>query len=96
MKFAVKTQKFELKFDFLFAILDTSEEGAIIISEEGDPILTFRVIKMFAKRTLIIPRHKPAIVIRKNIFIYESGTKESAIMASLIVFLCLLGGYLFR
>ena len=67
----------------------------MIISEEGDPILTFRVIKMFSKRKLIIPRNKPAVIIRKTVFVNEPGTKESAIMASLIVFLCLLGGYLF-
>ena len=65
-------------------------------SSQNEPIITFQVVKQHSVKEISIPRHKPVIVIRKAVHITDSGSKEKAIMGSLIATLNLLGIFLYR
>ena len=64
-------------------------------SSKNEPIITFQVVKQHAVKEISIPRHKPVTVIRKAVHITDSGSKEKAIMGSLIATLNLLGIFLY-
>ena len=64
-------------------------------SSKNEPIITFQVVKQHSVKEISIPRHKPVIVIRKAVHITDSGSKEKAIMGSLIATLNLLGIFLY-
>ena len=64
-------------------------------SSKNEPIITFQVVKQHSVKEISIPRHKPVTVIRKAVHITDSGSKEKAIMGSLITTLNLLGIFLY-
>ena len=64
-------------------------------SSKNEPIITFQVVKQHSVKEISIPRHKPVTVIRKAVHITDSGSKEKAIMGSLIATLNLLGIFLY-
>lgn len=64
-------------------------------SSKNEPIITFQVVKQHAVKEISIPRHKPVTVIRKAVHITDSGSKEKAIMGSIIATLNLLGIFLY-
>lgn len=64
-------------------------------SSKNEPIITFQVVKQHSVKEISIPRHKPVTVIRKAVHITDSGSKEKAIMGSVIATLNLLGIFLY-
>ncbi|CAH3164755.1 unnamed protein product [Porites evermanni] len=72
-----------------------SEVSGMDSSSKNEPIITFQVVKQHAVKEISIPRHKPVTVIRKAVHITDSGSKEKAIMGSLIATLNLLGIFLY-